>query len=85
MDEKGLEKNDSRIFFSQLLGMSDNISFNLSNEGYNVANMFLMLKWGMYYLICFGEQRKNTSVAGQTGRELRMIQTELERRKNKSI
>ena len=38
-----LSKNDKRIYFAQLLGMSDHISFNLSALGYNVANMFLMV------------------------------------------
>lgn len=83
MAEQGLEKNDSRIYFAQLFGMSDHISFNLGNEGYNVAKY---LPYGpvqhvMPYL--FRRAEENTSVAGQTGRELSLILKERARRKGK--
>lgn len=82
MDEKGLARNDKRIFFAQLLGMSDNISFNLAHEGYNVTKYvpYAPVNDVLPYLIRRAEE--NTSVAGQTGRELRMLQAEINRRKS---
>jgi proline dehydrogenase len=81
MAEKGIAKNDKRIFFGQLLGMSDNISFNLAENGYNVAKYlpFGPVRDVMPYLIRRAEE--NTSVAGQTNRELSLIKKEKERRK----
>ena len=81
MTEKGIPKNDKRIFFGQLLGMSDNISFNLAEKGYNVAKYlpFGPVRDVMPYLIRRAEE--NTSVAGQTGRELTLIKKEKQRRK----
>lgn len=81
MQEKGISKNDSRIWFGQLYGMSDNISFNLAASGYNVAKYlpFGPVRDVMPYLIRRAEE--NTSVAGQTSRELSMIKTERKRRK----
>jgi len=80
LDEKGLNRDDKRIFFSQLLGMSDHISFNLSNKDFNVAKYvpYGPVSEVMPYLIRRAEE--NTSIAGQTGRELRLIQEELDRR-----
>ena len=81
MDEKGLQHNDPRIFFAQLLGMSDNISFNLAAAGYNVTKYvpYASVRDVIPYLIRRAEE--NTSVAGQTGRELTMIRAEIARRK----
>jgi proline dehydrogenase len=81
IDEKGLKRNDPRIFFAQLLGMSDNISFNLAHEGYNVTKYvpYAPVRDVLPYLIRRAEE--NTSVAGQTGRELRMLKIEKERRR----
>lgn len=81
LDEKGIARNDKRIFFAQLLGMSDNISFNLAHEGYNVTKYvpYAPVRAVLPYLIRRAEE--NTSVAGQTGRELRMLQAEMNRRK----
>lgn len=83
MEEKGIAKNDNRVWFGQLFGMSDNISFNLAHYGYNVAKYvpFGPVKDVMPYLIRRAEE--NTSVAGQTGRELTLIKKEKERRKLK--
>ena len=83
MQEKGMKKNDSRIWFGQLYGMSDNISFNLAANGYNVAKYlpFGPVKDVMPYLIRRAEE--NTSVAGQTSRELNLIKAERKRRKEK--
>lgn len=82
MEAKGLQPNDSRIFFAQLLGMSDNISFNLSHAGYNVTKYvpYAKVKDVLPYLLRRAEE--NTSVAGQTGRELEMLKKEMKRRRN---
>ena len=79
--EKGILKNNNRLWFGQLYGMSDHISFNLAEAGYNVAKY---LPYGpvrdvMPYLIRRAEE--NTSVAGQTSRELNLLKTERKRRK----
>jgi proline dehydrogenase len=81
LDEKGIAKDDKRIFFGQLLGMSDNISFNLAAHNYNVAKYlpFGPVRDVMPYLIRRAEE--NTSVAGQTSRELTLIEKEKKRRK----
>ncbi|PCE63969.1 proline dehydrogenase family protein [Sediminicola luteus] len=81
MKAKGLANNDPRVFFGQLYGMSDHISFNLSAEGYHVAKYlpFGPVKDVMPYLIRRAEE--NTSVAGQTTRELFLIKNERKRRK----
>ncbi|WP_343617605.1 proline dehydrogenase family protein [Flavobacterium sp.] len=83
MAQKGIAKNDHRIWFGQLYGMSDNISYNLAENGYNVAKYlpFGPVKDVMPYLIRRAEE--NTSVAGQTSRELSMIKAERNRRKGK--
>ena len=83
MAEKGIAKNDKRIWFGQLYGMSDNISYNLAENGYNVAKYlpFGPVKDVMPYLIRRAEEY--TSVAGQTSRELSMIKAERKRRKGK--
>lgn len=83
MTEKKLDKTDNRIYFAQLLGMSDHISFNLSNANYNVAKYvpYGPIKEVMPYLLRRAEE--NTSVAGQTGRELTLINKEINRRKAK--
>jgi proline dehydrogenase len=82
MEKHGMKPNDERVWFGQLLGMSDNISFNLAKAGYNVAKY---VPYGpvdavMPYLI--RRAAENTSVAGQSSRELTMIRKELNRRRN---
>jgi proline dehydrogenase len=81
MQKHNIAHNDTRIFFSQLYGMSDHISFNLSNAGYNVAKYlpYGPVKAVMPYL--FRRAAENTSVKGQAGRELSLIQKEVKRRK----
>ena len=79
--DKNLSKNDSRIYFGQLYGMSDNISYNMAKEGFNVAKYlpFGPVRDVMPYLIRRAEE--NTSVAGQTSRELTLLKNERSRRK----
>ena len=81
MDQKGISHNDTRIWFGQLYGMSDHISFNLAEKGFNVAKYlpFGPVRDVMPYLIRRAEE--NTSVAGQTNRELELIKKERLRRK----
>jgi proline dehydrogenase len=80
MEKFGIPKNDKRIYFAQLLGMSDHISYNLSNEGFNVAKYvpYGPVKEVIPYLL--RRANENTSVAGQTSRELGLIIKEKERR-----
>lgn len=81
MKEKGISLDDDRIYFAQLLGMSDHISKNMSEGGYNIAKYvpYGPVKDVTPYLI--RRAQENTSVAGQTGRELSLILTEQARRK----
>ncbi len=80
MEQKGIKNNDKRIFFAQLYGMSNHISFNLSAEGYNVVKYvpYGEVEKLVPYLI--RRAKENTSIAGQTGRELRLIVSEKRRR-----
>jgi proline dehydrogenase len=82
MSRAGLKRNDSRIFFVQLYGMSDNVSFVLADAGYNVAKYlpYGPIKHVMPYLI--RRASENTSVGGQSSRELVMLSQEMRRRKN---
>lgn len=84
IQQRGFASNDSRIWFGQLYGMSDNISYNLAKNGYNVAKYlpFGPVRDVMPYLIRRAEE--NTSVAGQTSRELNLLKTEKGRRKANS-
>jgi proline dehydrogenase len=80
MNEKGIAKDDHRIYFSQLLGMSDNLSYNLADAGYNVAKYvpYGPVKSVLPYL--FRRAQENTAIAGQMGRELSLIVKERKRR-----
>lgn len=81
MEKHNIAPNDNRIWFGQLFGMSDHISFNLAAEGYNVAKYlpFGPVRDVMPYLMRRAEE--NTSVAGQTNRELALLKKERKRRK----
>jgi proline dehydrogenase len=82
MNKHGMRNNDKRVYFAQLLGMSDNISFNLAKAGYNVAKYvpYGPVESVMPYLL--RRASENTSVAGQSSRELTLIRKELKRRKS---
>ncbi|MDF1574969.1 MAG: proline dehydrogenase family protein [Bacteroidales bacterium] len=79
---QGVDPADKRIWFSQLYGMSEHISFNLSAAGFNVAKYvpYGPVRFVLPYLMRRVEE--NTSVKGQTGRELALIKRERQRRKN---
>lgn len=81
IEAAGLAKNDPRIYFAQLLGMSDNISFTMSKEGYNVAKYvpYGPVEKVLPYL--FRRAEENTSIAGQSSREYTLVKNELKRRK----
>ncbi|EPR69736.1 Carbapenem antibiotics biosynthesis protein carD [Winogradskyella psychrotolerans RS-3] len=81
MEAHNIAKQDNNVWFGQLYGMSDHISFNLAAQGYNVAKYipFGPVKDVMPYLIRRAEE--NTSVSGQTSRELTLLKTEKRRRK----
>ena len=83
MQNRNIDKKDQRIWFGQLYGMSDNISYNLAANSYNNAKYlpFGPVRDVMPYLIRRAEE--NTSVAGQTSRELKLIKAERDRRKGK--
>lgn len=84
MKEHGLANNHPHIYFSQLFGMSDNISYNLSAFQYNVSKYlpYGPVKETVPYLIRRAEE--NTSIAGQMGKELRLVLEEKKRRKSKA-
>ncbi len=81
MAKKNIQNKDGRIYFAQLLGMSDNISFKLASEGYNVAKYvpYGLVEKVLPYL--FRRAEENTSISGQSGRELALIKKEIKRRK----
>lgn len=80
MTEHNIPANHPRVIFSQLLGMSDNITFNLAHEGFHAAKYlpYGPVKDVVPYLM--RRAQENTSVKGQTGRELSLIKKELTRR-----
>ncbi|SFC39507.1 L-proline dehydrogenase [Zunongwangia mangrovi] len=81
MEDKKIAKDDQRVWFSQLYGMSDQISYNLAARGYNTAKLvpFGPVKDVVPYLLRRAEE--NSSVKGQTSRELNLLTREKERRK----
>ena len=82
MEEQNIAKDDKRVFFAQLLGMSDNISFKLADLGYNVAKYvpYGPVEKVLPYL--FRRAEENTSIAGQSGREFTLVKKELKRRRS---
>ncbi len=84
MDDLKIPRDDNRCWFSQLYGMSDHISFNLAKEGFNVAKYvpYGPVKFVLPYLMRRAEE--NTSVKGQTSRELMLLKQEKDRRKRQS-
>ncbi len=81
LNKAAIALNHPHVYFAQLLGMSDNLSFNLSHAGYRVAKYvpYGPVKAVMPYL--FRRAEENTSIAGQTGRELSLIIKERKRRR----
>ncbi len=84
MKEKGILPSDKRVWFAQLLGMSDNISYNLAHSGYNVAKYvpYGPIEAVMPYL--FRRAEENSSIAGQSSREFLLVRKERLRRAGKN-
>jgi proline dehydrogenase len=80
MEKYKIKKNSPKVYFAQLLGMSDHISFNLASNGFNTVKYvpYGPVKEVLPYLIRRAEE--NTSITGQTGRELGLIMEEIKRR-----
>jgi proline dehydrogenase len=81
LDRKNISHKDQHVYFAQLLGMSDNLSFNLADADYNVAKYvpYGPIKAVLPYL--FRRAQENTAIAGQMSRELSLIAKENQRRK----
>ena len=81
IEEHGLPRNHPHIYFSQLYGMSDHLTYNLAERGYNVVKYvpYGEVKTMIPYLIRRAEE--NSSVSGQSSRELLLIEQEIRRRK----
>lgn len=80
IDQYKLDKADPRVYFAQLLGMSDHISYNLSEKGYNVVKYvpYGPVRDVIPYLLRRAEE--NSSVEGQQGREMMLLTKEMKRR-----
>lgn len=80
--EAGLSQKDNRVYFSQLLGMSDNLTFNLAEKGFNAAKYvpYGPVRELTPYLI--RRAQENSAISGQTLRELDLITRELKRRRS---
>jgi proline dehydrogenase len=77
----GLAPRDPRVWFAQLLGMSDDLTFNIADAGYNAAKYVPYGPVDTVLPYLFRRARENTSIAGQSGRELLLVEKELRRRK----
>ncbi len=85
MDKLNIPHNDPHVWFAQLLGMSDNISYNLAHAGYNVAKYvpYGPVEAVMPYL--FRRAAENKSIAGQSSREFLLIKREVQRRHQQKV
>jgi len=81
MDDLDIPKGHPHIYFAQLLGMSDNISYNLAAMGYNVAKYVPYGPVASVMPYLFRRAEENSSIAGQTSREFGLLQKEVNRRK----
>lgn len=82
IDKKGLKRDDERIYSSQLFGMSDNISFNMAAEGFRVCKYIPYAPVNRVLPYLLRRAQENTSMAGQTSRELDLLKTEVKRRRS---
>jgi len=81
MESRGLRRDDERVFFSQLYGMSDNITFTLAREGYNTCKYIPYAPVEKVLPYLFRRMEENSSVSGQSTRELDLIKNEIRRRR----
>lgn len=80
MSEHKIKKDDERVYFSQLYGMSDNLTFNLAHHGYRVAKYVPYGPIDAVLPYLFRRAQENSSMQNQAGRQLTLIETELRRR-----
>jgi proline dehydrogenase len=85
MKRLGIEKEDPHVYFSQLYGMSDNITYNLAAEGYNVTKYLPYGPVGSVLPYLIRRANENTAIAGQMSRELELIVKERKRRETQYL
>ena len=83
MAKHGIAPNDKRVYFAQLYGMSDNLSYNLAKAGYNVAKYVPYGPVGAVIPYLLRRAEENTAIAGQSSREFSLIKKEMQRRRKK--
>lgn len=83
MQQQNIPINSERVWFAQLYGMSDDLTFNAADAGYNAAKYIPYGPIAAVLPYLFRRAEENTSIAGQSGRELKLIESELQRRKKK--
>ena len=81
VDELGIARDHPHVRFAQLLGMSDNLTFNLASAGFNASKYFVYGPVADVLPYLVRRAQENTSVTGEMGRELRLLQQERERRR----
>ena len=81
MERHGITPDSELVFFSQLFGMSDSISFNLASAGYRVVKYvpYGPVEKVMPYLS--RRASENSSIAGQSSREFELVRKEMKRRR----
>lgn len=82
IDKKGIKRDDDRIFSSQLFGMSDNITYNMAAEGFRVCKYIPYAPVNRVLPYLLRRAQENTSMAGQTSRELELLKIEVKRRRS---
>jgi proline dehydrogenase len=81
LQQKGLQPDHAHVHFSQLFGMSDNITYNLARAGCSVSKYLPFGPIGDVIPYLMRRAQENTSVGGQTSRELNLLKKEMRRRK----
>lgn len=80
IDEKGIQKDHPHLNFCQLYGMSDNLTFNLANAGYNVAKYMVYGQVNEVFPYLIRRAKENTAVSGDMSREYGLVKSEVDRR-----
>ncbi len=81
INEKGIQKDHPHLNFCQLYGMSDNLTFNLANAGYNVAKYMVYGQVNEVFPYLIRRAKENTAVSGDMSREYGLVKKEVDRRK----
>ena len=82
MNKNDIAPDNSRVYFAQLYGMSDHISYNLARAGYNVAKTIAYGPVNLVLPFLIRRAEENTAITGQSSRELQLIKKEILRRRN---